>query len=294
MELKGAIVAIVTPFNEDGTIDYKSLERLIGFHLLNNTDGIVVCGTTGEAATLTIGEYKEVINFVVRKVNKQIPVIAGSGTNDTNHAIELSKIAAEQGVDALLIVTPYYNKPNPNGMYQHYAAIANIVDTPIILYNVPGRTGINLSPAIVQRLANDFSNIVGIKEAAGSIEQGMELIQNLPDDFLIFSGDDQLAFALVCMGADGCISVAANAIPNEFHKLIWHTLNGEFEEARTIQYKYLNLMNLNFIESNPVPIKTVLHLMGYIKEVFRLPLAPIAEENKELLRNELISLKILN
>jgi 4-hydroxy-tetrahydrodipicolinate synthase len=294
MELKGAIVAIVTPFNEDGTIDYKSLERLIGFHLLNNTDGIVVCGTTGEAATLTIKEYKEVISFVVRKVNKQIPVIAGSGTNDTNHAIELSKIADEQGVDALLIVTPYYNKPNPNGMYQHYAAIANIVDIPIILYNVPGRTGINLSPAIVQRLANDFSNIVGIKEAAGSIEQGMELIQSLPDDFLIFSGDDQLAFALVCMGADGCISVAANAIPNEFHKLIWHALNGEFEEAKTIQYKYLKFMKLNFIESNPVPIKTVLHLMGYIKEEFRLPLAPIAEGNKKLLKNELISLGILN
>ncbi len=294
MNLKGAIVAIVTPFNEDGSIDYKSLERLIGFHLLNGTDGIVVCGTTGEAATLSHAEYKELIQFVVQKVNKQIPVIAGSGTNDTQHAIELSKIASEQDVDALLIVTPYYNKPNPNGMYNHYAAIANVVDTPIILYNVPGRTGINLSPAIVKNLANDFSNIIGIKEAAGSIEQGMELIQTLPDDFLILSGDDPLAFALVCMGGDGCISVAANIIPNEFHKLMHHALNGKLDEARAIQYKYLKLMDLNFIESNPVPVKTALHLMGYIQEVFRLPLAPIAEKNKELLRNELTSLGILN
>ncbi len=293
MNLQGSIVAIITPFNEDGSIDFQSMEKLINFHLENQTDGIVVCGTTGEAATLSLDEYRSIVGFVRRQVNGKVPVIAGSGNNETQHAIELSKIASEEGVDALLIVTPYYNKPNASGMYNHYAAIVNSVNSPIILYNVPGRTGSNLSPKLVQKLANDFPSIIGIKEAGGSIEQIMELVQSTPNNFKVYSGDDPLAFAAICMGANGCISVAANLIPNEFHKLMHHALNGELEQAREIQYKYLKLMNLNFIESNPVPVKTALHLMGFVNEVFRLPLGQMSDENKKILATELSALKLL-
>lgn len=293
MNLKGSIVAIVTPFNADSSIDYLSLEKLIELHIDNETNGIVVCGTTGEAATLNINEYREVIRFVCAKVNKRIPVIAGSGANNTLQAIKYSEIASEEGVDALLIVSPYYNKPNTKGMYAHYKAIANSTSTSIILYNVPGRTGVNLSPDLVNRLATDFPNIIGIKEAAGNMDQMMELINKLPEDFLIFSGDDPLAFSQVCLGASGCISVAANIIPGSFRKLMWHALNGELEEGRKILYQYLRIMNLNFIESNPIPVKTALNLMGFIKEEFRLPLAPLENENKEIIRDELKSLGII-
>lgn len=291
--LRGSIVAIVTPFNQDKSVDFTSLDKLIQFHLSNQTDGIVVCGTTGEAATLSEEEFAEVIRFTCEKVDHKIPVIAGSGTNNTMHAVQLSRIAEAQGADALLVVTPYYNKPNPNGMYQHYATITQSVEIPIFIYNVPGRTGINLSPTITKLLANDFSTIIGIKEAAGNPDQMMELIRILPDDFLIFSGDDSLAMSLVCMGAKGCVSVAANIFPKAFHDIMMHASAGELEAARKIHYQYLNLMNLNFVESNPIPVKTALHLMGYIHEEFRLPLAPISAENKEQIRNELQTLKLL-
>ncbi len=291
--LKGAIVAIVTPFNEDKTIDFSSLEKLIEFHLQNKTDGIVVCGTTGEAVTLTTAEYEQIIGFVCAKVNKKIPVIAGSGGNDTAKVIELSKIAKNQGVDALLIVTPYYNKPNETGMFAHYQTVAANVDCPIIMYNVPGRTGVNMPPAMVKKLAENCKNIVGIKEAAGNVEQMMDLISCLPSDFLIFSGDDSLAMAAICMGAKGCISVAANVIPLQFRHLIHSALENNLEEARRIQYKYLNFMRMNFIESNPVPVKTALHLLGFVKEEFRLPLGVLSEKNKNLLAAELKTLNLL-
>lgn len=293
--LRGSIVALVTPFTETGDIDYLALDTLINFHLENNTDAIVVCGTTGEASTMSENEYSDVIDFVVRRVDHQIPVIAGTGSNSTAHTLHNSKIATERGVDALLIVTPYYNKPNPRGMYEHYKFIAENVDLPIILYNVPGRTGSNLSPNLVIRLANDFSNIVAIKEASGNISQVMEIINQRPKGFMVYSGDDAIAMPIIALGAEGCISVAANVFPKEFSELMHACLNNDIERARELQYRYLNLMNLNFIESNPIPAKTALYLMGMIQNKFRLPLAPLSsEENLRVYTAELQRLSLIN
>ncbi len=292
--LRGSIVAIVTPFNEKGNIDYLALDTLVKFHLENNTNGIVVCGTTGEASTMTDAEYAEIIEFVVRRVNHQIPVIAGSGANSTVQTLNKSKIAIECGVDALLIVTPYYNKPNPRGMYEHYKYIAENVDVPIILYNVPSRTGSNLPPALTLTLANDFTNIVAIKEATGDLNQMMEIIRNRPVGFKVYSGEDTLALSMLSIGADGCISVAANIIPNAFSQLMHYGLNYNFKAAQEIQYKYFRIMNLNFIESNPIPVKTALYLMGMIQNQFRLPLAPLSSnENLATIRTELQSLELI-
>lgn len=293
--LRGSIVAIVTPFNEMGDIDYLALDRLLQLHLENGTDGIVVCGTTGEASTMDDVEYTEIVEFVVRRVNRQIPVIAGSGGNSTFQTLKKSQIAISCGVDGLLVVTPYYNKPNPRGMYAHYQHIAENVDVPIILYNVPSRTGSNLSPELTLRLALDFENIVAIKEATGDLNQMMEIIRNRPAGFKVYSGEDTLAIAMLSIGADGCISVAANIIPKEFSELMHLGLNHDFNAAQEIQYKYFKMMNLNFIESNPIPVKTALYLMGMTQNQFRLPLAPISsEENFSILRNELEQLKLIN
>lgn len=294
-KLRGSIVAIVTPFNEMGDIDYLALDTLLNFHLENNTDGIVVCGTTGEASTMDDNEYAEIVEFVVSRVNHKIPVIAGSGGNSTVQTLSKSKIALDCGVDALLVVTPYYNKPNPRGMYEHYKYIAENVDRPIILYNVPSRTGSNLSPSLTLRLANDFSNIVAIKEATGDLNQMMEIIRNRPEGFMVYSGEDTLALSMLSIGADGCISVAANITPNEFSQLMNLGLNFDFTAAQKIQYKYFKIMNLNFIESNPIPVKTALHLMGMIQNQFRLPLAPLSsEENLQTLSKELQSLNLIS
>ncbi len=294
-DLRGSIVAIVTPFNEMGDIDYLALDGLIAFHLENNTNGIVVCGTTGEASTMDDAEYAEIVEFVVRRVNHQIPVIAGSGGNSTIQTLKKSQIAISCGVDALLVVTPYYNKPNTRGMYAHYKYIAENVDVPIILYNVPSRTGSNLSPKLTLQLAHDFENIVAIKEATGDLNQMMEIISNRPAGFKVYSGEDTLALPMLSIGADGCISVAANIIPKAFSRIMELGLNQDFHAAREIQYKYLKLMNLNFIESNPIPVKTALFLMGMIQNQFRLPLAPIStEENLSALRNELQRLELIN
>jgi len=295
LNLRGSIVALVTPFNEEGNIDYVALDTLIKFHLQNNTDGIVVCGTTGEASTINDQEYCEIIEFVVKMVNHNIPVIAGSGGNSTAKTLRKSKLAIENGADALLVVTPYYNKPNPRGMYEHYKYIAENVDKPIFLYNVPSRTGSNLSPELIIRLADDFNNIVAVKEASGNLNQFMEIINQRPDGFLVYSGEDALALPMISLGADGCISVAANIVPKEFSKLMHAGLNIEMQLAREIQYKYLNLMNLNFIESNPIPVKTALHLMGFIQNEFRLPLAPISsEQNLKKLKTELSCLALID
>ena len=295
LNLRGSIVAIVTPFNEMGDIDYLALDTLINFHLENNTDGIVVCGTTGESSTMNEQEYTEIINFVVRKVNHQIPVIAGSGGNSTAQTLAKSKLAIKSGADALLVVTPYYNKPNQRGMYEHYKYIAENVNVPIILYNVPSRTGSNLLPSITLRLANDFSNIVAIKEATGDLNQMMEIIRNRPEGFKVYSGEDTLALSMISIGADGCISVAANIIPNEFSRLMHLGLAYNFKAAQEIQYKYFRLMNLNFIESNPIPVKTALYLMGMVQNEFRLPLAPLtSNDNFETLRAELQKLALIN
>ncbi len=285
--LKGSIVAITTPFKETGEIDFDTFDSLIEFHISNGTDGLVVCGTTGETPTLTDSEDAHLIEHAVKQINKRIPVIAGTGSNSTQECVAYSKKAQSLGVDAVLVVAPYYNKPTENGMYLHFSTVAQAIKIPIILYNVPGRTGSNISVKQVLRLANDYKNIIGIKEASGNLSVMGALIAGKPKGFSIYSGDDYTSFMSNCMGADGCISVIANVIPKEFHELMTLSINGEIDAARKLFYKYAKLMDLLFIESNPIPVKTALAHMGKLKEQFRAPLCPMEEKNKTLLIDEL-------
>lgn len=291
--LSGSIVAIVTPFNNDGTIDFRGLSNLIDFHLLNKTDGILVCGTTGETPTLTERECGQVISFTVKQVNGRIPVIAGTGANATKKTIE-NCIAAEQlGVDGLLIVGPYYNKPTASGYLQHFSEVAQSTSLPIIIYNVPGRTGSNIPTEVIIDLAELFENIIGIKEASGDLIQMMDIIDRRPEGFKIFSGCDDLAFPLMCLGGDGCISVVANQIPFEFSEMLRLAQEGNFDSARKLHYRYLELMNINFIESNPQPVKTSLAMMGLIKDNFRSPMCRMEDRNRNKLENALIGVNLI-
>ena len=292
-DLKGAIVAIVTPFHEDGSIDFDSFDKLIGFHIENGTDGIVVCGTTGEAATMTKEEDALVIGRAVEKVNGRVPVIAGTGSNNTKDAIAYTKKAEELGVDGALVVGPYYNKPTRKGMYLHFSKVAEAVDIPIILYNVPSRTGSSITVDVALQLAKDFDNIIGIKEASGSLSIAAELIANRTDGFKVFSGDDFLSSAMNFLGADGCISVIANVVPAGFRDLMHASLDGDAVKTRELFYKYRKLMDLLFIESNPIPVKTALAEMGMVKEAFRSPMCTMEEANKEKLVAELKALGLV-
>jgi len=292
-ELKGAIVAIVTPFHDDGSIDFEAFDKLIDFHIDNGTDGLVVCGTTGEAATMTKEEDALVIGRAVQKVNGRIPVIAGTGSNNTAEAIAYTKKAKEIGVDAALVVGPYYNKPTRKGMYMHFSSVAKAVDIPIILYNVPSRTGSAIPVDVALQLGKDFDNIVGIKEASGSLGIAASLIAGKPEGFKVFSGDDFLSSAMNFLGADGCISVIANVIPAQFHDMMSASLAGDAERTRQLFYKYRNLMDLLFIESNPIPVKTALAEMGMITEAFRSPMCSMEDSNKEKLVAELKNLGLV-
>lgn len=291
--LKGSIIAIATPFLESGEIDWDSYDKLIDFYLENNTDGIVVCGTTGETPTLTDEEDEALIARAVEKIKGRIKIIAGSGSNSTSTAIEKTKKAKELGADAALVVVPYYNKPTQRGIYQHFKDVAEAVDIPIVLYNVPSRTGAGLTPQTVIRLARDFDNIVAVKEAAGELSYFTEIIAGAPKDFLVYSGDDFLSASANLLGADGCISVLANIIPGDFKRLMDASLSGNVQETRQLFYKYQKLMDLCFIESNPIPVKTALAQMGMMREIFRGPLCAMEEENKQKLVEELKKLEII-
>lgn len=280
IKLEGAITAIVTPFKSSGDVDLEALRKLVRFQLDGGIHGIVVCGSTGEAATQNDEEYAETVKTVVEEVNGKVPVIAGAGSNNTQKAIELSRIAAERGVDALLHVTPYYNKPTPNGLVAHFKAIAEAVNLPIILYNVPGRTGSNVMPATIVRVAKEVPQVVAVKEASGSINQIGEIIKDAPEGFVVLSGDDALTLPLMILGGKGCISVVSNEVPKDFADLCQAALDGNWERARELHFKLLDLMNINFIESNPIPVKTALSMMGKINESFRLPLVPIEDKNR--------------
>jgi 4-hydroxy-tetrahydrodipicolinate synthase len=290
-KLRGSIVAIVTPFKSDKSIDYKSLEKLIDFQIDNKTDAIVMCGTTGEAVTLTDWEYAEIISFAFKKINKRVPMIVGTGSNSTYKTVGQSITAIENGADAILVVSPYYNKPMPDGIYRHYAEISKNSKKPIILYNVPGRTGKAIPVETIIKLANDFDNIVAIKEAGGDLNVIMDLVQKRPANFKIYSGDDNLAFPSIILGSDGCISVAANVFPEDFSLMINSSLKFDIKTASELHYKYLRLMNLNFIESSPMPVKTILAMMGMIEEEFRLPMYKMENQaNRDILRNEITKL----
>lgn len=279
---QGSIVAIVTPMHLDGTIDKQTLHDLVEWHIASKTDGLVVAGTTGESATLTTAEMADLISTVVKQVNKRIPVIAGTGSNSTQHTLDLTKQAKLAGVDGCLIVTPYYNKPTQNGLYEHYKLIAENVDLPIILYNVPGRTACDLLPETIGRLAN-FSNIVGIKEATGNIPRAEDILKQCPSDFTILSGDDATGMDLIFSGGKGVISVTANVAPKAMHDLCEAALKGKKTEATQINNELMPLHKKLFLESNPIPTKWALYEMGRIQAGIRLPLLPLDPK----FRNEL-------
>ncbi len=281
-EIKGAIVAIVTPFR-DGKIDEKALADLIEFQISNGTDGIVPCGTTGESATLSYEEHEFVVEFTVKHVKGRVPVIAGTGSNSTHEAIELTKHAKKVGADAALIITPYYNKPTQEGMYRHFKAIADEVDIPIILYNVPGRTGVNLLPETVARLSK-IKNIIGIKEASGSLQQISDIIRLTGSDFTVLSGDDFIVLPLLAVGGKGVISVVSNVAPADMAELCDAFFAGDLKKARDLHYKLFPLCHAMFIETNPIPVKTALGLMGKINPELRLPLCSMSEANLNKLK----------
>ncbi|MCM1567062.1 MAG: 4-hydroxy-tetrahydrodipicolinate synthase [Dehalobacter sp.] len=274
---KGSIVAIITPFKND-EIDEERLRELVEFQIENGTDGIVPCGTTGESSTLDYQEHDRVVEIVVHQVKKRIPVIAGTGSNSTKEAIEITEHAKRAGADGALLVTPYYNKPSQEGLYRHYKTVAEAVALPQVLYNVPGRTAVNMLPETVARLA-EIPNIVAIKEAAGSLQQVSEIIALCGDKIGVLSGDDFITFPLMACGGVGVISVTANIMPKEIAAMIDAFNAGNMEEARRLHLRLLKISNAMFIETNPVPVKTALGLMGKCSEEVRLPLAPMSEEN---------------
>jgi len=290
--LKGSLVAIVTPMLPDGALDIPRLRTLIDFHIAQGTDGIVIVGTTGESPTVDFDEHCLLIRTTVEQVAGRVPVIAGTGANCTREAIELTKQAKEAGADACLLVTPYYNKPTQEGLYQHYKAVAEAVDIPQILYNVPGRTGCDLSNDTTLRLTA-IPNIIGIKDATGGIERGTDLLRRAPADFAIYSGDDASALALMLLGAHGVISVTANVAPKLMHELCEAAFSGELGRARDINNKLLPLHQKLFVEANPIPVKWVVEQLGLIQPGIRLPLTPLAPQHHETLRDAMRTADII-
>ena len=282
---EGSGVAIITPF-KDGKINYDAMGNLIEWHIENKTDAIIVCGTTGESATMSDEERKTTIKFVVDKVNKRIPVIAGSGSNNTAYSVELSKYCQEVGADGLLVVTPYYNKSTQDGLIKHFTTIAESVDIPIILYNVPGRTGVNIKPTTVEKLSK-VKNIVAIKEASGDISQVAEISRLCGDDFAIYSGNDDQIVPILSLGGSGVISVLANILPKETHDIVEKYLSGDVEEARKLQLSLNELVSSLFIEVNPIPVKAAMNLMGLEAGELRLPLVEISEASLKVLADNM-------
>ena len=287
MLFKGSGVALVTPFNEDG-VDFEKLGELIEYHIENNTDALIVCGTTGESTTMSDEEQFAIIDFTVKKVNKRIPVIAGTGSNDTMHSVYLCQEAEKLGADGLLVITPYYNKTNQRGLKLHFETIAASTELPIILYNVPGRTGVNIKPSVIAELAK-IENIVAVKEASGDIAQVAEIARLVPEGFAIYSGNDDSILPLLSLGGVGVISVVANICPKETHDLVEKFLNGDVKGSRELQLGMKALIDKLFIEVNPIPVKTAMNILGFEVGDLRLPLAPMEENNLKALRDELVN-----
>ena len=290
MLFKGSGVALVTPFNDDLSINYNKLKELIEFQIKSNSDAIIICGTTGESSTLSFDEFKEIVKFTVDEVDRRIPVIVGTGSNSTDIAIKKSKFANNIGADGILVVTPYYNKCNEEGVIKHYTKIADNVDIPIILYNVPSRTGYNLSPEIVLKLSK-HKNICGIKEASGNISQVAKLASILPSNFYIYSGNDDQILPVLSLGGKGVISVLANIFPNKVHDMCYSFFNKEFEKALNLQLKYLELINSLFIETNPIPVKDAMNYLKIDVGGLRLPLSNISSDNFEILKKSIDKFK---
>lgn len=284
--IKGSIVAIVTPMNDDGSVDLPAMSRLLDWHVEQGTDAIVAVGTTGESATLNVDEHCQVVSHVVEQINGRIPVIAGTGANSTSEAIELTQAAKNAGADACLLVTPYYNKPNQRGLIEHYRKIAESVDIPQILYNVPGRTACDMLPETIHALS-EVANIVGVKEATGSIPRGQEIMALCSSDFAVYSGDDATSLDLILAGAVGSISVTANVVPAQLHEMCRLGMAGEAAAARAVDQGIASLHKLLFLESNPIPVKWALKEMGLIGPGIRLPLVELDPQYHDELRQAL-------
>ena len=292
--MRGCATALVTPFTSDGDIDETALTRLIEYQIKGNVRLLVPCGTTGESATMTEQEDRRVIKHTIETARARARVIAGAGSNSTAVAIENSKVAQELGADAVLQVAPFYNKPTQEGLYTHFRAIAEAVpDLPIVVYNVPGRTSCNITAQTTLRLARDCENIVAVKEASGNLSQIMEILRDRPADFRVLSGDDAITFSLIALGADGLISVASNEAPEMMSRMVDLALDGKWDEARELHYRLLALMEVNFIESSPGPVKAGLAMMNLISENYRLPLVRIQESSRARLREVLDELGLL-
>lgn len=288
----GCATAIITPFKKNGEIDEEGLRELVAFQEEQGIDSIVPCGTTGESATLTHEEHVRVVQIVVDHV-KKAKVIAGAGSNATHEAIHLSRAAKDLGADGILSISPYYNKPTQKGIFEHYEKIARAVDLPIIIYNVPSRTGSNIELSTVLKLA-EIPNIVGIKEASGNIVHVMNILNQAPKGFVVLSGDDVLTYPMMTLGAKGVVSVASNVVPSMVKSMVDHLLSGNWEEARKLHFKLLPLFKNLFIETNPIPVKTSLRLMGKPAGPFRLPLCEMSQSNLEILRNTLLDLGVIS
>lgn len=285
-------VALITPFKDDESVDYDALLRLVDYQLQNGTDYLVVLGTTAETPTLTEAEKSRIVELVVSRVNGQIPIIIGEGGNNTGAIVDNLKKKDYTGIDGILSVVPYYNKPSQEGIYQHYKAISEASPLPVISYNVPGRTGVNMTADTTLRIANDFPNIVAVKEASGNMTQMDEIIKRKPENFDVISGDDGVTFPLITLGAVGVISVIGNAFPKEFSRMTRLALEGDYASALTIHHSFNELFNLLFVDGNPAGVKCMLNMMGYIENKLRLPLVPTRITTYEQIRNVLIELNI--
>ena len=289
---KGLGIALVTPFKEDGSVDYKSLVRLVEYQLDNGADFLCILATTGETPVLTADEKQKIKETIVSLVGGRVPILIGCGGNNTAAIVEELQTRDFKGIDGILSVCPYYNKPSQEGLYQHFKTIAAATKLPVVLYNVPGRTGVNMTAATTVRLANDCENIVAIKEASGNLEQVDEIIKNKPNDFDVISGDDALTFPMVSCGAVGVISVIGNALPKEFSKMIRLQMRGEYDPARKIHHRFIDLFSLLFVDGNPAGVKAMLSEMGFIENVLRLPLVPMRIKNMQRMSDILKELKI--
>jgi 4-hydroxy-tetrahydrodipicolinate synthase len=293
IDLKGCGTALVTPFKSDTQLDLEAFRKLIRWQLDSGIHFLVPSGTTGESVTLNEEEYRKVIRTCVETAAGAVPVVAGAGTNNTAQAIHLATIAQQEGADALLAVTPYYNKPTQEGLVLHFSKIAESISLPVVLYNVPGRTIINITAETALRLAQ-VDNIIALKEASGDLGQVMQILNRRPSDFVVLSGDDSLTLPIMAMGGEGIISVASNLIPAEMSQMVDLALSGKWEEAKKLHYRYLDLMELNFIESSPIPVKYALSRMGKLEEAYRLPLCPLSDLSKKVMDQELDKLNLVS
>lgn len=289
---EGVFTALITPFTKDGKLDEQALRKLVDFQIDQGIDGLVPVGTTGESPTLSPEETEQVIRIVVKQTGGRVPVIAGTGSNCTDKAIHMTEKARQIGATASLQVAPYYNKPTGEGFFRHFTAIADAVDLPMVVYNIPGRTGKNIENPVMLKLAQ-YKNIVAVKEASGNISQMMDLIANKPKDFDVLSGDDNLTYPLMALGGKGVISVASNAVPDRMKDLTHSALKGDWDRARKLHYELLPLFKAIFLETNPIPIKATMAMKGFVEEVYRLPMCPMSAENKKALTEVLKQLKVL-